>query len=169
MQWTTSAECNLKNFVVERAPADTTAGWQLVATVAAGNSANQYNVTDPQPRPGLSYYRLRVRRPDNSLDTARPLAVTTDASAAARLLPFPNPLPDTGAGLGLQYGAGATAGSLAVRFYDAVGRYLGGSRTDYLPGLNLLRVIPPPLRAGYYLLRWTDSNGPAGTVPLLVQ
>ncbi|MFD2784991.1 matrixin family metalloprotease [Hymenobacter rubripertinctus] len=169
VQWTTSAECNLNGFVVERASADTTAGWQLVATVAAGNSANQYGVTDAQPRPGLSYYRLRVRRPDNSLDTARPLAVTTDATAAARLLPFPNPVPDTGAGLGLQYGAGATAGTLLVRFYDAVGRDLGGSRADYLPGLNLLRISAPTLRAGYYLLRWTDSNGPKGTAPLLVQ
>ncbi|MBT9393079.1 matrixin family metalloprotease [Hymenobacter sp. NST-14] len=169
VQWATRDECNLSGFVVERAPADTTAGWQAVATVVAGNANNQYRVTDAQPLAGLSYYRLRVRRPDNSLDDAYALGVTTDATAAGRLRPFPNPLADQGAGLGLQYGGGPTAGTLVVRVYDAVGRYLGGTRLDYLPGLNLLRLNLPPLRAGYYLLRWTDTNGPAGTEPLLVQ
>ncbi|MCK6040325.1 hypothetical protein, partial [Klebsiella quasipneumoniae] len=40
---------------------------------------------------GLRYYRLRVRRPDNSLDTAAPLAVQSDPATAGQPLLFPNP------------------------------------------------------------------------------
>ncbi len=170
LDWTTRDECNLSGFVVERAPLDTTAGWQPVATVAAGGSGNRYRTLDAQPLPGLSYYRLRVRRPDGSTDAARPLLVTDEAGATATLRPFPNPLPADGSPLGLQYGAGPASGTLQVLFYDAIGRYLGGTRLNYGPGLNLLRTDPPTaLKPGYHLLRWTDSNGPKGSVPLLVQ
>ncbi|AHJ95805.1 matrixin family metalloprotease [Hymenobacter swuensis] len=167
VQWTTRDECYLNSFVVERAPADTTAGWQPVATVAAGATSGQYRFVDAQPLPGLSYYRLRLRRPDNSLDTAMPIGVTDDASALNSLQVFPNPF-QTGEPLNLQYVGGSATGSLVVRFYDAVGRYLGGSRLDYLPGLNQFQVTPPVLRAGYYLIRWNDTNGRNGTVPLAV-
>lgn len=167
MQWTTRDECFLNNFVVERAPADTTAGWQPLATVAAGAASGQYRFVDAQPLPGLSYYRLRLRRPDASLDATQPIGVTDDASALNSLQVFPNPF-QTGEALNLQYVGGPAAGDLVVRFYDAVGRYLGGSRLNYLPGLNQLQVTPPTLRAGYYLLRWTDTNGRNGTVPMAV-
>lgn len=167
VQWTTRDECFLNNFVVERAPADTTAGWQTVATVAAGVTSGQYRVVDAQPLTGLSYYRLRLRRPDASLDTAMPIGVTDDASALNSLQVFPNPF-QTGEALQLQYVGAAAAGDLIVRFYDAVGRYLGGSRIPYLPGLNQLQLTPPTLRAGYYLIRWDDTNGRNGVVPLAV-
>ncbi|MCA8832324.1 matrixin family metalloprotease [Hymenobacter pini] len=167
VQWTTRDECYLSGFAVERAPADTTAGWQTVATVAAGVTGNQYRATDAQPLSGMSYYRLRLRRPDGSSDVTVPVGVTDDASAANSLRLFPNPI-RTGEPFGLQYVGGATNGTLVVRFYDAVGRYLGGSQLSYLPGLNTLQVLPPTLRAGYYLLRWTDSAGRDGTTPFVV-
>ncbi|WP_185816996.1 matrixin family metalloprotease [Hymenobacter metallilatus] len=167
VRWTTRDECLVSGFVVERAPADTTAGWQTVATVAAGASSNQYTLTDPQPLGGISYYRLRVRRPDATTDAAVPIGITDDASAANSVQLFPNPVKGNGP-VSLQFVGGAAAGGLIVRFYDAVGRYLGGSRSEYLPGLNVLRVTPPSLRAGYYLIRWTDTNGREGTTPFVV-
>ncbi len=167
VQWTTRDECYLSSFTVERAPSDTTAGWQTVATVAAGATGNQYRATDAQPLPGMSYYRLRLRRPDGSSDVTVPIGVTDDASAANSLRLYPNPIRN-GEPFGLQYVGGTTAGTLTVRFYDAVGRYLGGSPLRYLPGLNTLQVLPPSLRPGYYLLRWTDSAGRDGTTPFIV-
>ncbi|MET4107409.1 matrixin family metalloprotease [Hymenobacter sp. UYP22] len=167
VQWTTREECYLSGFVVERASADTTAGWQTVATVAAGAGGGQYRFVDAQPRPGLSYYRLRVRRPDGSLDAARPIGVTDEAAAATSLLIYPNPVDGSGP-INLQYVGGAAAGAVVVRFYDAVGRYLGGTRFEYLPGVNITTINPPPLRAGYYLIRWTDTNGRDGTTPFVV-
>ncbi|MBT2556432.1 matrixin family metalloprotease [Hymenobacter sp. ISL-91] len=167
VQWATRGECYLSGFVLERAPLDTTAGWQLVAEVAAG--PGPYRALDPQPLPGLSYYRLRLKRPDGSLDTARPLLASPDATAQTGLSVFPNPFDRNGPALRLQYGAGAAAGSLTLRFYDALGRYYGGRRLDYAPGLSLLPATLPDLRPGLYLLRWTDSNGPSGTTRLLVR
>ncbi|MDU0370774.1 matrixin family metalloprotease [Hymenobacter endophyticus] len=167
VQWTTREECYLSGFVVERASADTTAGWQAVATVAAGAGGGQYRFVDAQPRPGLSYYRLRVRRPDGSLDAALPMGVTDEAAAATSLLIYPNPVNGYGP-INLQYVGGAAAGAVVVRFYDAVGRYLGGTRFEYLPGVNITTINSPPLRAGYYLIRWTDTNGRDGTTPFVV-
>ncbi|WP_019946460.1 IPT/TIG domain-containing protein [Hymenobacter aerophilus] len=169
VSWTTRDECYLKSFLLERARLDSTAGWQLVTKVAAGAPAGQYRALDPDPLPGLSYYRLRAERPDGSFDAARPLLVSRDAAAQTGLTVFPNPFSNTEPALRLQYGAGTAAGSLTVLFYDAVGRYIYGRRLDYTPGLNLLNLTPPSLRAGLYLLRWTDSNGPQGTTRLAVE
>ncbi|SDY39856.1 matrixin family metalloprotease [Hymenobacter psychrophilus] len=167
VQWTTRDECYLSGFVLERAPLDTTAGWQRVAEVAAGTVA--YRALDPEPLPGLSYYRLRLRRPDGSLDAARALLVSRDAAAENGLTVFPNPFDRNGPALRLLYAAGPSTGSLTLRFYDAVGRYQGGRRLDYTPGLSSLSPVLPDLRPGLYLLRWTDSNGPSGTTRLVVQ
>lgn len=167
LQWTTRAECFVSGFVVERASADTTAGWQTLGTVAAGVAGGTYRFTDPQPRSGLSYYRLRVRRPDNSLDNVVPLAVT-DSEAAKGLVFYPNPLRGTNTPVTLQYQAGATAGTLTLRFYDAIGRYQGGTLLRYEPGLNILPIVPPLGHSGLYIARWTDSNGASGKAGLVV-
>jgi hypothetical protein len=166
LQWTTRAECFVSGFVVERAAADTTAGWQVVGTVAAGATSGTYRFTDPQPRPGLSYYRLRVRRPDNSLDSVVPLAVT-DSEAGGGLQFYPNPLQGTATPLTLQYQGGTSPGTLTLRFYDAIGRYQGGTVLRYESGLNVLPVVPPLVRPGLYITRWTDSNGPGGKARLM--
>lgn len=169
VEWSTRDECYLSGFALERAALDTTAGWQVVAQLPASVQGGQYRFLDPAPLPGLSYYRLQMRRPDGSLDAARALLASSDAAALAGLVVFPNPFQRSGPALRLQYGAGSTAGSLTVRIYDTVGRYLGGRRLDYTPGLNLLSYVLPSLKSGLYLLRWTDSNGPKGTTRLAVE
>lgn len=166
VQWSTRDECFVSGFVVERAPADTTAGWRPVGTVAAGAANGEYRFLDAEAPAGLNYYRLRLRRPDNSLDIGPPVGTTDDATAISGLQVFPNPIPNDGSPIGLQY-LGTEAGTLTVRFYDAVGRYLDGVTVNYQRGLNRLTVVPPSLSAGYYLLRWNDSNGPKGTIPLV--
>ncbi|SNC77304.1 IPT/TIG domain-containing protein [Hymenobacter gelipurpurascens] len=167
-QWITRDECFVTGYVVERASSDTTAGWQAVGTVAAGAANGTYRITDPQPRSGLSYYRLRVRRPDNSLDSAVPLASTDDASAAAKgLVLYPNPIIGASTPVTLQYQGGASSGKITVLFYDAIGRYQGGTVLNYEPGLNILPIVPPLMRAGLYIARWSDSNGASGRVRLV--
>ncbi|WP_167855292.1 matrixin family metalloprotease [Hymenobacter wooponensis] len=168
LQWTTRDECFLSGFVVERASADTTAGWTVVGNVAAGASGGAYRFTDAQPLTGLSYYRLRVRRPDNSLDQVTPLAATDNATTANDVAFYPNPVQGAETPVSLQYQARGTSGELTLRFYDAIGRYLGGTVLTYQPGLNILPVRLPTLRSGIYVARWTDSNGPKGKARLLV-
>lgn len=167
VQWSTRDECFLSGFVVERAATDTTAGWTVVGNVAAGASGGAYRFTDAQPLSGISYYRLRVRRPDNSLDKVVPLVATDNPAAASGLEFYPNIVEGAGTQVQLQYQAGASSGELTLRFYDAIGRYLGGSVLNYQPGLNILPVKLPVVRAGSYTARWTDSNGPKGKARLV--
>ena len=165
LTWSTRDECFLQTaqaFVIERA-ADTTA-WRALATVPAGASTNSYAYVDAQPLPGLAYYRLRVRRPDGSLDNVVPLAVTDDALAATDLQLYPNPLRD---GLLRLWYTGTTAGNLTLYFYDAIGRYHGGYAISHGTGLNQLTLAVDNLRAGLYLVRWHDESGRRGTSRLV--
>lgn len=161
LSWTTKQECFLQEFVLERA-VDTTA-WQLVTTLPAG-ATTTYRYLDAQQLPGVSYYRLRLRRPDGTLDTAAPQAVTDDASLAAGIQFYPNPL--TEGPLQLLY-AGTGAGQLSLFFYDAIGRYRGGYSLAYQAGLNQLSVSVDNLRAGLYVVRWRDEAGRTGTTRLV--
>ena len=89
LAFSTRDECFLSGFVLERsAGLDTTAaaaGWQPVATLAAGQPAGQYSLADPQPPGGLRYYRLGLRRPDGTTDYAAPLPLSGDAADAKRI------------------------------------------------------------------------------------
>ncbi|RYU80129.1 IPT/TIG domain-containing protein [Hymenobacter persicinus] len=160
--WTTRDECAVQQFVVERS-ADTTA-WQPVGTVAAGASTQSYRFLDPQPLPQLSYYRVRVERPDNSLDTAAPLPVSADAAAAGHLVVFPNPIQN--GLLRLQFPSAAT-GTLSVFLYDALGQYYRGQALNVEPGLNIRSLNVDNLRPGWYVLRWRDSAGNRGATPFV--
>ncbi len=158
LAFSTRAECFVTGFVLERsAGLDTTTaagGWQAVATAAAGQASGQYALSDPQPQPGVHYYRLGLRRPDGSTDYAAPIPLSTDATADFQL--FPNPL--TGSQLQLSYPA-AASGELVVLFYDELGRYHRGQRVAVQAGPNLLTLDATGLRPGFYLLRLTGDQG----------
>ncbi|WP_159437466.1 matrixin family metalloprotease [Hymenobacter daecheongensis] len=155
--WTTRDECFVREFIVERA-ADTTA-WQVLATLPAGAGTNAYRFVDAQPLPGLSYYRLRLRRPDGTLDAAAPLSVTDEADVTGRLVVFPNPIQD--GLLRLQFVSPA-AGALAVYLHDALGRFYRREVVELAAGLNIRSVATDDLRPGWYLLRWRDQSGKTG-------
>ena len=159
LAFSTRDECFLSGFVLERsAGLDTTAaaaGWQPVATAAAGQAAGQYTLADPQPPAGLRYYRLGLRRPDGTTDYAAPLPLTGGAGATA-LSVFPNPV--VGNELQLAYPA-AAAGDLILRFYNELGQYCRGQRATVPAGPSLLTLDVAGLRPGFYVLRLTDAQG----------
>lgn len=156
--WTTRDECFLQSFVVERSNNDTTS-WQTLGTVPAGAAGNRYTYRDAQPTSGLHYYRLRLRRPDGTLDTTAPIPVTDDAAALAGLRIYPNPV--TGP-LNLQY-TSTTAGQLRVYIYDALGRYHQGIIYNTQIGLNLYSLNVASLRPGWYVVRWRDETNRTGS------
>ena len=153
LSWTTRDECFLSSFVVERSAGLDTTGWQRVGTVAARPPAAQYRFTDAQAPAGLHYYRLRLVRPDGSLDNAAPLLLSSEG---ATLSIFPNPV--AGNLLQLQYPA-ATAGAVAFRVYDEQGRLVRAVALNVAAGLNLLSLDVAGLRPGLYLLHWQDDQG----------
>ncbi|MCC2545979.1 matrixin family metalloprotease [Hymenobacter sp. BT175] len=163
--WTTQSECFVQSFVVERAPATDTTSWQQLSVVSAGAAGGTYRFVDAQPPGGLLYYRLRVRRPDGSLDNVAPQAVTAAGGVLTQLQVFPNPVADEN--LMLQFDGGIKAGQVTVFLYDALGRYQRGIQLDYNSGINILTLNVGGLHAGWHLLRWRDSEGKTGYTPFI--
>lgn len=161
LTWTTRDECFAQEFVVERSATDTTArAWQTLGTVPAGAAGNSYGYADAQAPTGLSYYRLRIRRPDGTLDTTAPIATTSDASALTGLALYPNPL--SNGPLQFQYNTGTTT-TLRLYVYDALGRYIQGRAITLQTGLNLFTLNVDGLHPGWYAVRWRDETGRKGT------
>ena len=157
LSWATRDECFLSSFVVERSAGRDTTNWQRVGTVAARPPAAQYTFTDPQPLDGLRYYRLRLVRPDGSLDSAAPVLLSAEGATAGI---FPNPV--TGNLLQLQFPA-AAAGTVSFRVYDELGRLVRAVGLGVVAGLNLLSLPVADVRPGLYLLRWQDAQGGTGS------
>ena len=156
--WATRDECFLSSFVVERSlRADTTA-WEPLATLAARPPGGPYQFVDPRPAAGLRYYRLRLRRPDGSLDNAAPVALSTEGPNPSVSI-FPNPVTDDF--LRLQYPAPAE-GAVIFRLYDTLGRLVRASTQPTTTGLNVLSLRVAGLVPGFYVLRWQDEQGRAG-------
>ncbi|GAA4028363.1 hypothetical protein GCM10022409_10580 [Hymenobacter glaciei] len=157
LTWTTRDECFLSSFVVERSAGLDTTGWQRVGTVVARPPAAQYSFTDAQPPAGLHYYRLRLVRPDGSLDNAAPVLLSSEGAIASI---FPNPV--TGDFLQFQYPAVA-AGIVTFRVYDELGRLVRAVNLNVSAGLSLRSFDVIGVRPGLYLLRWQDSQGGTGS------
>ena len=157
LSWATRDECFLSSFVVERSAGSDTTGWQRVGTVAARPPAAQYSFTDATAPAGLRYYRLRLLRPDGSLDNAAPVLLSSEQATVSI---FPNPV--AGGDLQLQYPA-ATAGIVTFRIYDEQGRLVRAVAQSVLAGLSLVRLNVAGVRAGLYLLHWQDAQGGTGS------
>jgi hypothetical protein len=91
LTWQTSAESNLKNFVIERNDKANSSNWQMVGTVpASGNttSIRNYQMTDKHPLNSISYYRLRSVDYDNKQTISALRQV--DLKSAGTISVYPN-------------------------------------------------------------------------------
>lgn len=157
LSWTTRDECFLSSFVVERSAGRDTTGWERVGTVAARPPAAHYSFIDAQPAAGPRYYRLRLVRPDGSLDNAAPVLLSSEGATVSI---FPNPV--AGNFLQLQFPA-AVVGTVAFGVYDTQGRLVRAVSLKVAAGLSLLNLEVAGVRPGLYLLRWQDAQGGTGT------
>ncbi|WP_054414301.1 matrixin family metalloprotease [Hymenobacter sp. DG25A] len=159
--WTTTAECFVTEFVIERSLDTLT--WEPIGRVAA-TDAGSYSITDATPPAGRPYYRVGVVRPDGIIDYAAPARVRDSALAANNLELFPNPVTDETPNIQFLI---ETEGQLLLRVYDAVGRLLQTQVLTLQPGLNIVPLRLPPLRAGWHVLRWSDYKGHEGQIPFI--
>lgn len=154
LSWNTRDECFLTGFVVERSLGADTLAWQTLATVPLGSPGASYRYLDPQPVASLRYYRLRLRRPDGSLDSTAPVAVSADVLTNGPQL-FPNPV--AGDQLRFAYPASA-AGSLIFVLYDELGRFHRVSAAPLRAELNVLSLNVAGVAPGFYVLTWRDAQ-----------
>lgn len=155
--FTTSSECFVSGYVLERAAgADTTAagaGWTPVTSVAATGTGTQYVLADPlTPYPNYAayYYRLGVRRPDGTTDYAAPVLATGTTLAVQT---FPSPL--VGDQFHLTFYNEAQVAAIDLRVYDTLGRYVHAQRVAVQPKFNLITLSAAGWPPGVYLLRVT--------------
>ena len=159
ISWNTRDECFLSSFVVERSLDGDTTAWTRLATVATRPPAAQYQYVDAQPPGGLHYYRLRLQRPNGSLDNVAPVFISTEGASTTASI-FPNPV--TGDVLRLQYPTAAD-GAVVFRIYDRLGRRLLTTTATLTTGLNVVPLSLANLIPGFYILRWQDAQGQTGS------
>ncbi|WP_216688118.1 T9SS type A sorting domain-containing protein [Hymenobacter siberiensis] len=157
LSWATRDECFLSRFVVERSLSGDTTAWTPLATIAPRPPASQYQYVDAQPLTGLHYYRLRLQRPDGSLDNAVPVVISSESASVSI---FPNPVTDSR--LRLQYPASAD-GTVIFWVYDMLGRRIMATALSVPVGLNVLTLNLPATQPGLYVLRWQDAQGRTGS------
>ncbi|MGI4864757.1 MAG: LamG-like jellyroll fold domain-containing protein [Janthinobacterium lividum] len=153
LDWATASEKNNASFAVERSrtgrPVDFVAIGQL-AGQGTSTAAHTYRFTDPNAAAmgAVVYYRLRQVDVDGTSTYSPVRAVSFgDASAAANVALFPNPVAGLSTSLDLsQLPATAT---YQVRLLDATGR---ASRQWALPGGQTQPLDLGSLAPGTYLL-----------------
>jgi hypothetical protein len=152
LRWATAQERNSRYFAVERS-ADLRAFTEIVRLAAAGTAteARQYEATDPRPRRGTNYYRLRQVDFDGREQTFRPVAVAVRRPETAPLV-YPNP--SDGWELWLDVN-----GAAEVSLFDFSGKRIAALVTTEAG--SLLRLRPAlPLPSGVYFVQLTLPDGP---------
>jgi hypothetical protein len=128
LTWATSRETNNDHFTIERSTDGI--GFTSVAVVkgqATASLTTEYAVTDRQPRPGTSYYRLR-QTDVNGSEQVLGLRTITMQAAPVRLSPNP-----AGAAVDAAFNAGIFT---SIRLYTSDGRLL----QTVSPGINGTRA-----------------------------
>lgn len=93
--WTTASETNNDYFSIERSPDGE--NWTEVLRVdGAGNSSSplDYDAIDPDPLPGVSYYRLKQTDFDGKYSYSKVNAVTFEHVSDRQVRMYPNPADD---------------------------------------------------------------------------
>lgn len=148
LAWTTTWERDADRFIVERS-SDLTE-FTPIGTVLAKGTTNQrqdYGLTDPNPRPGTNYYRLKQRDFDGTTTLFKPVSAIVRAEEPA-ISVYPNPADARQIHLRLWNADNAT-----VRLLTLLGQSVSG-QLDRTPGEAIFSPTQP-LPAGLYFLEVT--------------
>jgi type IX secretion system substrate protein len=94
LNWTSEVESGFKNYEVEYS--STGANFKTIATVPAGDitgASQKYSYTDPTPRQGNVYYRLKMVDVDGKFDYSKIVVMKINCNES-QLTVYPNPVID---------------------------------------------------------------------------
>jgi hypothetical protein len=143
LQWVTTLEENIKNFVIERSTDNI--NFKDIDTVAAVNNGEytqDYNELDNSPANGTNYYRLRITNNDGDVTYSAIVSVTIVRGNAP--LMFPNP-----ASTFVNIRQGTELVKL-INFYDILGRNIKSVRNEVAE--NTINIPTYNLARGTYLV-----------------
>jgi hypothetical protein len=154
--WTTASEQDNAYFTVERS-SDALAFQAIGQVEGAGTSLVplDYHFVDPDPLPGLSYYRLRQTDFDGTSTLSQVVPVWFDAPGTAVTV-YPNP--NQGAFTLLRSAADA---ALPLELLDASGRLV---RLWQMPQGQEREQVSVDGAPGLYTLRWAGGQDNRGLV-----
>jgi hypothetical protein len=117
LAWRTATEINNDHFVIERS--NDGLNWQAIEQIdGAGNSDHEssYHSIDPEPRPGLSYYRVKQVDFDGQFSYSPVKSILVKAINSLEIKVYPNPTAHT---LTLE---GQTDDLQDLAFYNVIGQ-----------------------------------------------
>jgi hypothetical protein len=150
LRWATATELNSDYFAVERS-VNGVNYYEVGRQAAAGTSSlsRAYELRDPQPLTGLTYYRLRQVDKDKKVTYSVVVTLAPTAREAAQANVYPNPVAGNASGrLALR---GLTDQKVTVRVMDMLGRVVTTQQfqpATYTADVPLL--LPAATAAGIY-------------------
>ena len=158
LRWTTASETHSAYFAVERST-DGRAFAEIGRVAAAGSStqARAYELADPQPLTGVTYYRLRQVDTDQTTAFSPVVTLSPSRQEAVQVNVFPNPTVGHGP---VQLALRGLAGRpVTVTVRDLVGRAL---LTQHLVPEGYQAVAPlrgsSDLPSGVYVVTVSDGS-----------
>lgn len=150
LRWATASEVNSDYFAVERS-VNGVNYYEVGRLAAAGTSSlpRAYELRDPQPMTGLTYYRLRQVDKDKKVAYSAVVALAPTAREAAQANVYPNPV--AGSSNGRLAMRGLTDQKVVVRVTDMLGRVITTQQfqpATYTADMPLL--LPAATAAGIY-------------------
>lgn len=161
LAWTTTEEQHADRFIAERSPNLTE--FTPVGEVPAKGTTTQrqdYGLTDPNPAPGINYYRLKQRDMNGTTTVFKPVSVIIRADEPA-ISAYPIPADANRIHLRLW-----NADTAIVRLLNVLGQSISGElertpgEADFLPA--------QPLPTGLYFLE-VITNGQRRVLRVLVR
>lgn len=147
--WQTASEINSKHFRIQRSANGQ--DFYDIGIVNAGNS--NYNFTDNQPLPGISYYRLMQVDNDGRSTVSNIIRLTYGNSASDNLVIYPNPVDEK---LVFTYHSlKNTQGT--IKLYDFAGRVMHQATVAFTKGYNSKEISMANFAKGIYMLEIVNS------------
>ncbi|OQP63190.1 hypothetical protein A3860_25200 [Niastella vici] len=156
LQWSTSSEEDVKQFVIERSNDGKT--YKAIGTVAAtGNSTitKNYSFADQSPfMSSLNYYRLKMQDVDGNYKYSKILTIKFDGQLTTNMQVYPNPVKDL---LQVQLPDGLN-GTVGLQIIDMQGRVVRRNNLGSDGNALNTTVDVSSLVKGIYILKAQAGN-----------
>ncbi|MBK6828378.1 MAG: T9SS type A sorting domain-containing protein [Chitinophagaceae bacterium] len=167
IDWTAFTEINAEKYVIERSAN----GQQFTAIgeVTARNLsiASDYGFFDPNPLPGISFYRLRNLDQDGKSGYSNIVRVNLSKDGKSVIV-YPNPVR---AGGYLSYGSSQLAkGIYTARIFNAAGQQVYNQQFSHAGGaINQTIQLPAGMKAGLYAMQLNNEEITVSSKTFIVQ
>jgi hypothetical protein len=150
MEWSTTAELNVKEFVVERS---TSGNYQSIGSVTARNSTGiqHYNFTDAHAVSGKSSYRLKIVDADAKLTYSKIASINRSTNSQFEVIPNPSVHGEIRI-----VGLANTNEQVMIKVFDLAGRL---QLMKYVTSNGQDIVLKHRLLAGVYNLECIGNGG----------